>query len=57
MKTTWQDIFNAFKQKYPRLSLTAVSYRPCDFMTIEVFLSDGQRVLYSGFGGQAKVIS
>jgi len=57
VKTTWQDIFNAFKQKYPRLSLTAVSYRPCDFMTIEVFLSDGQRVLYSGFGGQAKVIS
>lgn len=55
MKTTWQDVFNSFKAKYPNLSAKAVDYRPYDFMTIEVRLQNGQKVIYSGVQGQAKI--
>lgn len=55
VKTTWQDVFNSFKAKYPNLSAKAVNYRPYDFMAIEVFLRDGQKVIYSGVQGRAKI--
>ena len=40
-KVTWKDIFNNFKSVYPRLSKEAQDYRPYNYMSIIVYLADG----------------
>lgn len=57
MKTTWQDVFESFKRKYPRLSTSVADYKPYDFMSIEIVMQSGERLVYSGFNEQAKMIA
>ena len=56
-KITWSDILSDFKKKYPRLSRRIVSYRPYGYMTIVVYLADGEKVIYNQFDKKACFIS
>ena len=44
-KVTWKDIFNNFKSVYPRLSKEARDYRPYNYMSIVIYLTDGTKVV------------
>ena len=45
-KITWSDIYSDFKQRYPRMSKSAIHYQPSDYLKILVTFQDGMKMLY-----------
>ena len=56
-KVTWKDIFNNFKSAYPRLSKEARDYRPYNYMSIVIYLTDGTKVVYDDMAKRAKMLA
>lgn len=49
-KLTWLDIFQDFKQRYPRLGADAKSYEPNEVAQIRIHCNDGSSLIYNYFG-------
>ena len=56
-KVTWKDIFNNFKSVNPRLSKEARDYRPYNYMSIVIYLTDGTKVVYDDMAKRAKMLA
>lgn len=48
-KVTWKDIFEDFKKHNPVLCAHGMHYEPYEFLTIKVWLNDGEIALYDYF--------
>lgn len=56
-KVTWKDIFENFKTVYPRLSKGAKDFKPYNYMSIMIFMTDGTKVVYDDLMKRAKLIA
>ena len=56
-KVTWKDIFESFKMVYPRLSKGAKDFKPYNYMSIMIFMTDGTKVVYDDLMKRAKLIA
>lgn len=55
-KSSWDKIYEEFKQTYPSLSKKAVGYAPWGYSTIKVYLDDGMRLSYNSIDERAVVL-
>lgn len=46
-KITWKKIYDDFKKRHPTLSKMVIDYRPYNYATILIFLTDGTRMTYN----------
>ncbi len=56
-KVTWKDIFENFKMVYPRLSKEAKNFKPYNYMSIMIFMTDGTKVVYDDLMKRAKLVA
>lgn len=56
-KVTWKEIFDNFKAVYPNLSKNVRDFRPYNYMSIIVYLTDGTRMVYDDMAKRAKMIA
>lgn len=56
-KVAWKDIFENFKMVYPRLSKEAKDFKPHDYMSIMIFMTDGSKMIYDGMAKRAKMVA
>lgn len=55
-KVKWKDVYEEFKRLYPNLSKRVMHYEPHSFATIQLFLSDGVRMLYDYDNKRAVIV-
>jgi hypothetical protein len=48
VKVSWQSIYDDFRIRFPKLSKLALYYQPYNFMTIVVYLQNGDKLIYDG---------
>lgn len=55
-KVTWKDIFENFKIVYPNFSKRAKDFKPYNYMSIMIFMTDGTKVVYDDLMKRAKLV-
>lgn len=45
-KITWENVYEDFIFRHPNLAKMCVWWRPQDYLTILLYLSDGMQVVY-----------
>lgn len=56
-KITWNDIYEEFRKKFPKLSKAAVRHVPYGYMSILIYFSDGSKMVYDSATGRGKPIA
>lgn len=46
-KVTWDDVYKNFRLRHPNLRNDVVGFRPYEYSTILVYLSDGRKMTYN----------
>ena len=54
-QTSWEALYENFKQLYPKLSKLSVYFRPYGYMSILIYFTDGMKVVYDDLMKQAHV--
>ena len=52
-KVTWGMIFDDFKRRHPRLSKSVRQWKPWNYLTIVIDMTDGTRMLYDYYTHKA----
>lgn len=55
-KITWNKIYQDFKQRHPDLRKKVTHWCPYDYLTIELWIDDGTRMIYDYWSHMAKFI-
>ena len=45
-KVTWENIWQDFKRRHPRLCKEVVDWRPYDYLKIKLWMKDGRKIIY-----------
>lgn len=46
-KITWQSVYDDFKKRYPNFKKQVMHWQPYDFLTIMLYLDDGNKCIYN----------
>ena len=46
-KITWQSVFADFKSRFPNFKKQVVHWHPHDFLTIKLYLENGDKCIYN----------
>lgn len=55
-QVSWQSIYENFKAVYPNLGRRAVHFCPAGYMTIQVSLTDGTKMVYDGQRKRTQIV-
>lgn len=56
-KVKWEDVYSDFRARHPNLKKMVMHWEPYDYLTIIIYISDGQMLIYDYINHTATFLS